>query len=626
MTKVKTERIVTLLEKAKSLPKKPGCYLMKSKSDEIIYIGKAKDLKARVSSYFQSGSKGPKTEILVGHIVDFDFQITASDAEAFILENHLIKKHTPKYNIRLRDDKSYPYIVVDYREPFPKLKYIRRVKREANVDVFGPFVHGTSISDVIRTLTKVFGLRDCPLSEFHRRKEPCLLYQMRHCSAPCVGIISKEDYEKELRLATNFFRQKGKESLKILNERMIEFAENEQFERAALVRDSITKLESFLGFRDQKNIEINTKEKNIDIVAFYPGEVELDLAIFMMREGVLLGHKNFHFPIVEFNEAVEEEITTFLFQYYTETYDSLPELIVCDQLGDESISLLDAGLKEKAKIKFTRSGNKFSSLMKLTMDHAFEHQRVRVSGQESVFVALNKLKELLGLKERPITLECFDVAIFQGSSPTASQIVFRDGKPDKTSYRHYHLEERAEGNNDFAMMKEMLRRRIKNGDLPDVLIVDGGKGQVSMFLEVLKELSVSVPVVGIAKSKVAKAEQRFKSSEVERTEERLIIPGRVNPYILEKNKSLFRLITFMRDEAHRFSRRLHHKQEKKKLFKTWVDEIDGVGPKTKDIILKNQRSTVEELSAFTVDQFMNELQVSEVMAKKLRDHFLAKKA
>jgi excinuclease ABC subunit C len=255
-----------------------------------------------------------------------------------------------------------------------------------------------------------------------------------------------------------------------------------------------------------------------------------------------------------------------------------------------------------------------SSLMKLTHDQAREHQRVRITNEDSVYVGLNKLKELLGMKERPVVLECYDIAIFQGTSPTAAQIVFRDGKPEKKSYRNYHLTERDEGNNDFAMMEEVLKRRLEHGELPDVFIVDGGKGQLSSFRKVLEEAGLDIPICAIAKSK---AKGEFKDEVIQKSEERLFIPNRANPYLLAKNKSLFRIITQMRDEAHRFSRKLHHKAEEKRTFSSWVDQVEGVGPKMKKNILKNIRLGPTDLSRLEPEEISKELEVSLKIAKNI---------
>lgn len=552
-------------EKARLLPSKPGCYLMKNKHDQIIYVGKAKNLRLRVSSYFNQSAKGAKTEILVSHIIDFDFIITENDAESFILENNLIKKHTPKYNIRLKDDKSYPYVVINNNEAFPRLEFIRRVKRGKGIDVYGPFVTGSNIWEVMSILTKSFSLRDCKLNDFKSRKEPCLLFQMKQCSAPCVGKISEEDYSRDLNLARDMFSGNGSKALRELEKKMHEAACLEEFEKAAQTRDHLVILSDFANNFKQANAELDSA-RDIDIVAFYQGEIEVDLSIYMMRNGVLLGHKNFSFSNLEILDEAEEVVNNFLFQYYSSTYDSLPLLIVT-QMSDESNDLLEKAMGTLIENVRVRPPQKqYDSLLNLTRDHAFEQQRVRMLHEDSVYVGLNKLKDLLGLRERPVVLECFDVAIFQGTSPTASQIVFHDGKPDKKKYRYYHLQERPEGNNDFAMMQELITRRSDNGNLPDVFIVDGGLGQVNIFKEVLKELNIQIPVIGIAKSKVVRTKNGFQNEDIKRSEERLVIPGRTNPYRLNQNRSLFKIIVQMRDEAHRFSRKLHHKEESKRVF------------------------------------------------------------
>jgi excinuclease ABC subunit C len=251
----------------------------------------------------------------------------------------------------------------------------------------------------------------------------------------------------------------------------------------------------------------------------------------------------------------------FIFQYYSATHDSFPDLVITT-FPEEENQFLEVALNTLHKNTRVRAApKKYEGLLSLTTDHAFESQRVRMLQNDSVSIGLNKLKELLNLRERPIVLECYDIAIFQGTSPTAAQIVFHDGIPDKKNYRHYHLKELPEGNNDFAMMKEVIERRLDNGNLPDVFIVDGGIGQVNVFRAVLSDFNIQIPVVGIAKSKTVRSKKGFHQEEIKKSEERLIIPGRANPYMLNKNRSLFKIIVQMRDEAHRFSRRLHHKTE-----------------------------------------------------------------
>lgn len=615
-------QLVKLLDKAKTLPRKSGCYLMKNKGGDVLYVGKARDLKSRVSSYFQASQKTPKTEVLVAQIVDFDFQLTSNESEALVLENNLIKKYSPKYNILMRDDKSYPYVVVDHSESFARPVYKRRVQKGKGLEVFGPFVMGSNISEILRILIKSFRLRDCNLRDLLSRKEPCLLYQMNQCSAPCVELIDKESYQRDLDLALGILRGKPKESLQALEQMMHECAEHEQYERAAMYRDSLQKIQEFLDFAKQKNAEVDFPEQNVDVVAFHQGEVEVDIALYVLRGGILLGHKNFHFPVIDMNDELEAEVMSYLMQYYVGGHDSLPKHVILNIKDEGVLETFSTGLSTATgeSIKVRTPGRKFQGLMELTEGQAREHQRVRITNEDSVFLALAKLKELLGMRERPVRLECYDVAIWQGKSPTASQVVFLDGKPAKKDYRHYHMQERPEGNNDFAMMKELLTRRLDNGDLPDVLIVDGGKGQVSMFIEVLKELGHNIPVVGIAKSKVQKGDATFKELEVERSEERLIIPGRSNPFILSKHKALFKLLTQMRDEAHRFSRRLHHHAEKKRQIKSWVEDVKGINDAARARILSMNNWTLEELKGWKIDELKRGFQLSIREARALWEY------
>ncbi|MDA9189662.1 excinuclease ABC subunit UvrC [bacterium] len=607
-----TKRLAFLKEKSAGLSSGPGCYLMKSKDGNIIYVGKAKNLKARVKSYFQSSEKGPKTQILVSHIIDFDFFLTDNETEALILENNLIKKYLPKYNIRLKDDKTYPYVLINNNEVYPRLQYIRNPKKKKGYKIFGPFVMGSNISEVLKVLTRSFELRDCSLREFKSRKEACLLYQMKQCSAPCVGYVDELEYAKQLKYALNFFEAKGQKSLSYLESKMNHFASKEEFERAAQIRDDAALLQDFLVYSNQKNTETFGSDTDFDVLSFASGELEIDFSIYMTRNGVLIGKKNFHFSKFDLQDEFEESVMTFLVSYYESTFESHPKKIICD-LSSEFRESLENVLNKlwDTQVQVLPVKSKFKSLYNLTKEHAAEQQLVRSNNKSSVYLALDRLKDLLSLKERPVLLECYDVAIWQGSSPSASQVVYHLGVADKSAYRFYALKERPEKNNDFAMMKELIARRIKHGNLPDVFIVDGGKGQVSSFKAVLDEHEITIPVVGIAKAK---------TKDNSRTQERLIIPGRLNPYILNKNRSLLTLITSMRDEAHRFSRVLHHKKEKKKFIATWIDEVSGIGPVTRGKILKNLTQTKEELKNLSAQEISSALDISQKIAKNIKNY------
>jgi len=377
------------------------------------------------------------------------------------------------------------------------------------------------------------------------------------------------------------------------------------------MRDNIVLLEQFLQQSFDQKVEHLDSEKNIDIWSYFEGENEIDLSVYIVRGGLLIGQKNFNFLKNEFIEEVKEEFFLKIIQYYSETQDVFPDFVVVDD-SEENLQTLDEALKLIGEMKLHRNTRKYQSLLNMCSLHARECQRVRLESEDSIFVGLHKLKDLLGLRERPRILECYDVAVWQGSSPTAAQIVFEEGKPDKKRYRYYHLQTRPEGNNDFAMMKEVVSRRIEKLHLPDVFIIDGGIAQVNVVLEVLKEMDLKIPVVGIAKSKEL-TRGNFKSLELDKSEERLIIPGRANPYILKKCPALFKIIVSMRDEAHRFSRKLHHKTESDRVMSSWVDEVKGINEETKKNILRNLTQTREELLNFTTQDLVN------LLGLKIRD-------
>lgn len=608
-----------LLNKANTLPQRPGCYLMKDKNGRVIYVGKAKKLKSRVITYFNMSAKGYKTDYMVSHVESFDFIITRSDAESFVLENNLIKEHSPKYNIRLRDDKSYPYLQINWSEPFPRMEYVRRPKKAKGKELFGPYPPGSNISMIMRVLTKSFGLRDCSLSEFKSRKTPCLLYQMKQCSAPCVGHRNQMDYESDLQAAMGFFQGpiKAKRTIQKLHEKMQSYAEVEEYEMAGVIRDHIQLLDDFLKKSYDQKVESIHSDKNIDVWSYWNGDEEVDISLYMIRSGLLLGQKNFNFVKGELIEELPDEILQKIMQYYSDPEELQPDIVVLDFEEEEIIDIREA-LNTFTEMKII-SGltKKYYPLIEMCRKHAEETQRIRIANLDSVYMGLNKLKDLLNMKERPRILECYDVAIWQGSSPTASQIVFEEGKPNKRRYRYYHLETRPEGNNDFAMMREVITRRLDNGDLPDVLVIDGGIAQVNTVTAVLRELNIEMCVVGIAKSKEI---SNFQSKEIVRTDERLIIPGRLNPYILTKCPPLFKIIVSMRDEAHRFSRKLHHKAESKRVLATWLDEVKGLGEDSKKKILSQLSMSQEELKTFTVSDLANYFGIKNPQAKALWTH------
>ncbi|MBI2519445.1 MAG: excinuclease ABC subunit UvrC [Bdellovibrio sp.] len=600
-----------LLAKAKSLPTGPGCYLMKAKDDEVLYVGKAKNLKARVVTYFNESSKALKTIHMVEKVRDFDFIIAGNEAEALIIEHNLIKKHSPRYNIRLRDDKSYPYVVIALGESFPTFRYLRRPKRnDPKTLVFGPFPNAGEVSEVLRLMIKCFGLRDCSLQEFNSRREPCLLYQMKQCTAPCRQLVGKKEYDELMQSALAFFQGAPDKTIDHLKQRMLAFAQTEAFEHAAFIRDSLPLLEKFVLAEKQTNAELDGLHKDIDILAYHVGEIEVDISLYLVRNNLLLGSKAFHFPLADCQEEIEMELIRFALQYYAETHDSLPVAIVTD-LSAPATTLFQVGVSKvcDAPIEVFSPKIAYPELFRLASEHAREGQRIRVLNEEGPFVGLGFLQNLLHLKERPKRLECIDIAIWQGERPTAGIVVFEEGRPVKKDYRFYHLTARPEGNNDFAFMREALAKRFEKRHYPDVFVLDGGKGQLSQFVSLLEEYKLSIPVVALAKERGGDVVKQ----------ERIFIPGRSNPLPLIKSRALMKILVFMRDEAHRFSRKLHHHAFHKDRLGGWLDGIEGIGAKAKQKIIQRLEMSVTELRQLSALELCNLFDLDHRQAQNLYD-------
>ena len=449
---------------------------------------------------------------------------------------------------------------------------------------------------------------------------------MKQCSAPCVDRISSKEYRKDLENGVNLIkgRKKAEASLKLIEENMYKDAESEMFELAALKRDALKTLKPFLEQSYEQSVEF-LDDKDLDVVSYYKGDKEVDVSIYMIRSGALLGQRNFHFAIVDSIDDIEQEISVLLMQHYTQGIEIAPSMILASLAKETNVvfaQALKSFMGEGFRLKVMSSSAKYASLLKMAKDHAQKSQLVRLENKDSVYSGLETLQQLLKLKSRPRVLECYDIAIWQGESPTASRIVFHDGVADKKQYRHYHLKKLPEGNNDFAMMQEVVERRIESGVLPDVFVVDGGKAQVNTVLKVLQSKGIPTPVVGIAKAR-GLTRGNFKDQHSSNSEERLVIPGRSNPFILKKSPALFKIIVQMRDEAHRFSRRLHHKAEKKRIIKSWVDEVKGLNEQVRKTLLQNLTLSKQELKELTYEELVGELKLEKRHASKLYQYLHA---
>ena len=538
--------------------------MMKDASGEILYVGKAKNLKNRVSSYFQERKdKTPRIELLVRKITDFEVVLTDNEVEALVLECNLIKKYRPRYNVMLKDGKSYPYVRLDTRQPFPRLEYVRRVKKDG-ARYFGPYVSAYQIKDVLHWAQKAFKLRDCSDNEFRNRSRPCILYQMGQCSGPCVGLISEAEYHKSIESVLKILDGKTNEVLKDLKARMLAASENEDFERAAALRDLMTHIE---GINEKQKITDPEADFDRDVIHFARSEAGKAVVVVMaVREGRTVGVFQFPFENLDPSIPDDEFIFGFMAQYYLARYEESPQLLPKEVLippkfeeaeVKDQATLLSRALGRRVDFRVPLRGEA-ANLVAMVHKTAEYHLTELTSKVAHAMDDLADVQKKLDLQKFPIRIECYDISHFQGEGTVASRVVFIEGKPEKTLYRHYHVRESAGTPDDFKSMREILERRFVNDHtLPDLVIVDGGKGQLAQAEAIFQELGViGVELVSLAK---ARTERDFKAAEVTASMERVFKPNQKNPVMLKPGTGAHRILTQARDESHRFAITFHRK-------------------------------------------------------------------
>ncbi|MGE4233777.1 MAG: excinuclease ABC subunit UvrC [Bacteriovoracia bacterium] len=562
-----------LSTKIKGLLPKPGVYLMKDANGAVLYIGKAKNLKNRVSSYFHDPqSKGARIHLLVQKIADFEIVLTNNEVEALLLEFTLIKKHKPKFNIRLKDDKSYPYVRVDQEHSFPRLEYVRKVKKD-KAKYFGPFVSAYQIKDFLRWAEGAFRLRDCSDAEFKNRSRPCILYQMHRCSAPCVGFVEEQDYSKRIAQVIRLLDGQTDQVVSEIKDQMLKASDAEQFEKAAELRDRIRQIQSLKD--DQKIVDLESEE-NTDYIHFAreaSDEITLHgqravIVVVSVRRGRVVGVFQFPFEGIPTSDA--EFLLDFLVQYYIERYENAPailpeQVILPAPRGEgefiEQVKILASAMGKSTEFTVRRADETLDDNLQMAKQTALYHLEQLVSHASSLAEDLVDVQKKLDLKRFPNRIEGFDISHFQGEGTVASRVVFIEGKPEKKLYRHYHIKTVA-GPDDFKSMREVLERRFLNDiSMPDLILIDGGKGQLAQVEQVLKELGVivgngSVELVSIAK---ARTESDFQSSEIKGTQERIFKVNQKNPVLLRPATGSYRVLTQVRDESHRFAVEFHRK-------------------------------------------------------------------
>ncbi|MGZ3690542.1 MAG: excinuclease ABC subunit UvrC [Pseudobdellovibrio sp.] len=612
-----SEKFDALKDKVKEFPVQSGVYLMKSNTDKIIYVGKAKNLRSRVRSYFlDSKDHSAKTKALVHNIFEIEYLLTKTEVEAFLLEASLIKKHRPKYNIRLKDDKSYPYIQLSWGDEYPRLYLSRKVKKDGSL-YFGPYTSGGAVFGTIRFLNRLFKIRDCTDHMFKTRTRPCMTHQIGRCTAPCVKLVTKEDYRQDVEGAKDFLKGRSKKLIKDLEKKMYEAASEEKFEVAARMRDSMVAIKNIIA---KQTVINDSSEKDQDIVSYFGDDRGVLIETLHVRAGRVIGHRPHFLPNINPHSAeedVREWLASFLNQYYEDNY--IPDdILLSVDLGHDINKLLQDVLKERSGhesvVRFA-TDNKGQDLVEMATQNAKAHFEKYVSKDSEKKKGLEEIQTKLHLPNKPTRIECFDISHFQGAETVASQVVFEDGVPAREHYRRYKIKT-VTGVDDFASMYEVLKRRFNHEEYeePQLLVVDGGKGQLSMAVKILQELNkMHIPVVGLAK---ARTQSDFKAEEVTATEERFYLPGRANPVVFKTNTEAYQILTGLRDEAHRFAITYHRKLREQSSLESELDYVVGLGEKRKKQLLQKFKS-VDDIRQAEVEDIAEIKGFNRVLAERI---------
>ena len=583
-------------EVLKSLPSSPGVYLLKDKKGRLLYIGKAKNLRIRLRSYLAQNvvkDQRPQIPYLMQEICDLDYFVTQNERDALLLENSLIKQKKPKYNIRLKDDKNYASLRLDPREKFPKLTYTRRVLRDGAM-YYGPFASGQALRQTKRLIHKIFPLRDCTDEKFKRHStRPCLNYYMKLCLGPCAGKVDKGRYGEVVEQTKVFLKGERKEIIRLLCTNMNKASEELRYEDAAHYRDQIELLKRHLGV----DLHISSSLMDKDIVGFYRDAQFVEFVVLFSRGGAIIDMVEYPFNNATWED--EEIVREFIGQLYGGERFIPQEIII--PLRFEGVEALREWLSEKRgkKIRITvpkRGAN--LKLLEIACRNAEESFRRRSTEKQKELSLLQRVKDSLSPSKIPFSIECFDISNIQGNIAVASMVRFEDGKPAKSRYRRYRIKT-VFGANDYAMIYEVLQRRLKRAEeedweLPELILIDGGKGQLNIVHQVVSELGF------LDKVKLASIAKGREEGEIDK----IYIPGRKDPVPLTKNSQELLFLMRIRDEAHRFAITYHKKLRAKKAFESQLDFIKGVGKRRKETLLKRfgsisgiREASIEEISS-----------------------------
>lgn len=577
-------------EELKKLPGKPGVYLMHDEKDAIIYVGKAISLKNRVRQYFQSSrNKGAKIEQMVTHISRFEYIVTDSELEALVLECNLIKEHRPKYNTMLMDDKTYPFIKVTVNEPFPRVMMARRMKKD-KAKYFGPYTSAGAVKDTIELIRKLYHIRSCnrSLPKDIGKERPCLNYHIHQCYAPCQGYISREEYRKSIDEVVRFLNGNYDPILKELEEKMLDASENLEFEKAIEYRELLASVQKIA----QKQKITDTAGDDRDIIAMASEGEDAVVQVFFIRGGRLIGRDHFYLKIAE-NDTKSEILSSFIKQFYAGTPYIPAELMLPEEIEDQEIieEWLTTRREHKVRLRIPKKGTK-EKLVELAQKNAqmvLKNDKERLKREEGRTIgAVKELEKILGLTGI-IRMEAYDISNTNGFDSVGSMVVYEHGKPKRNDYRKFKIKS-VQGPDDYASMNEVLTRRFEHGlrerqdesetggfqAFPDLIMMDGGRGQVNIALEVLEKLNLHIPVCGMVKDDNHRTRGLYFNN--------VELP-------IDRNSECFRLITRIQDEAHRFAITFHRQLRSKGQVHSILDDIPGVGPARRKDLMRSFENT-----------------------------------
>src|SRR5882724_5917619 len=572
----------SLDDRLAAVPMRPGVYLLKDRQGKVIYVGKAANLRSRVRTYLRGGDERSQVRFLCEKLADFETIVTANDKEALILENSLIKQYRPRYNIRLKDDKSYVSVKLTVRDPWPRVLVTRRIVKDGN-RYFGPFASASAVRDTLDTIRKVFPLRTCSDPVFKNRSRPCIEYQIKRCLGPCVLPVDRAVYEGHLRQAMLLLEGRNRDVVSTLRRAMEAAAEAERFEEAARLRDQLRAIEK----TQEPQQVVEHWGANQDVFGLYREGGSIEVQVLFVRDGKLVSNQTYAFDDWEFPDAeVLEEVLT---QFYQATERDVPdEILLPTAISDAEVraEYLSERRGKKVAILVPQRGDKLR-LVEMARENARQSFAERRDATKQGERMAAELQARLRLANAPKRIECLDIATLQGGETVGAIVAFDEGAPHKDGYRRYRIRT-VEGTDDFAAVAEVLRRRFRDarerGGLPDLLVIDGGLGQLGAARAVFAELGLTdLEVVGLAKERV---ERDATASEIRRRPERIFLPGRKNPVVLKPNSSALFLLQRVRDEAHRFVNLYHRKLRARARLRSRLDAIAGIGPRRRRALLR----------------------------------------